>query len=188
MSDQPHQDYTEHTLDSTTVYRGKLLHVMLDTVRLADSSVSKREYIRHPGAVMVLAFSDERTIVLERQFRYAVDQHLIELPAGKLEAGEDPLEAAQRELREECGYVAGSWKHLNTIHPCVGYADERIEFYLARDLRQVGRLLDDGEFLDVLHVPVADAVTWIREGRITDVKALMGILWAEKIVRGDWDA
>ena len=186
MSDPAGDDYTEHTLDSKTVYRGIMLHVLDDKVRLPDGSTSRREYVRHPGAVMVLAFADDRTLVLERQYRYAIGQHLIELPAGKLEAGEDPLEAAQRELREECGYTAASWRHLNTVHPCVGYADERIEFYLARDLKQVGRSLDEGEFLEVLHVPVADAVSWIAQGRITDVKALMGILWAEKLVRGDW--
>ena len=98
---------------------------------------------------MVIAFLDERTILLERQYRYPLRRHFIELPAGKIEPGEDPLATAQRELKEECGYEAAQWRHLATLHPCIGYADERIELYLARGLTHVGHALDDGEFLEV---------------------------------------
>lgn len=186
MSEPPNDDFTESPISSETVYRGALLHVLADRVRLPNGGESVREYIRHPGAAAVVAFLDERTILLERQFRYPLRRHFIELPAGKIDPGEDPLATAQRELKEECGYEARTWRHLATLHPCIGYADERIEIYLARDLTHVGHALDEGEFLEVLQVPVEEAVSWVRQGRITEPKALMGLYWAEKIVRGEW--
>jgi ADP-ribose pyrophosphatase len=180
------QDMSEQRLTSTTVFHGKLLHVMSDTVRLPNGRETNREYILHPGASMIIAMADENTIVLERQYRYPLDRHFIELPAGKIDPGEDPLNTAKRELREECGYEAREWRHLTTLHPCIAYANERIELYLARDLTMVGRQLDDGEFLEVLHVPVAEALAWVRDSRITEAKAVTGLLWAEKIMRGEW--
>src|SRR5262245_5889114 len=122
-------DFTEHELSSKTVYHGKLLHVLEDQVRLPDGKTAQREYIRFPGAVMMVAFLDARTILLERQFRYPLRRHFHEIPAGKIDRGEEPLAAARRELREECGYEAGEWRHLATIHPCIGYSDEAIELY-----------------------------------------------------------
>lgn len=180
------QDMREQQLTSTTVFQGNLLHVVSDTVRLPNGRESIREYIRHPGASMIIAMVDENTLVLERQYRYPLDRHFIELPAGKIDPGEDSLNTAKRELREECGYEAREWRHLTTLHPCIAYADERIELYLARDLTMVGRQLDDGEFLEVLHVPVIEALAWVRDGRITEAKAVTGLLWAEKILRGEW--
>ncbi len=179
-------DFTEHTLESKTAYRGVLLDVIADTVRLPDGSESVREYIHHPGACMVVAFLDERTILMERQFRYPLKRHFIELPAGKIDPGEDPLHTAQRELKEECGYSAAEWRHLATLHPCIGYADEHIELYLARGLTHVGHALDEGEFLDVFPLRIDDALEWVRQGRITEAKAVTGLLWAEKIARGEW--
>lgn len=186
MSNFDETDFTEKTLTSRAVYDGVLLHVRADTVRLPDGREAVREYIQHPGAVMMLAFLDARTLLLERQFRYPLRRHFIEIPAGKMEPGEDPLKTAQRELREECGYEAGEWRHLATLHPCIGYADERIELYLARDLKHVGHALDEGEFLEVLPVTVDEALKWVREGRITEVKAVSGLLWADKIAKGEW--
>jgi ADP-ribose pyrophosphatase len=186
MSDTPDSDFSETPIRSDTVYKGVLLHVLADRVRLPDGGEAVREYIRHPGAAAVVAFIDEHTILLERQFRYPLRRHFIELPAGKIDPGEEPLATAQRELKEECGYEAATWRHLATLHPCIGYADERIEIYLARDLTHVGNALDDEEFLEVLQVPVDQAIQWVREGRITEPKALMGLMWAEKIVRGEW--
>jgi ADP-ribose pyrophosphatase len=180
------EDFTETCIRSRLVYDGKLLKVHEDEVRLPDGSVSKREYIRHQGASMIVAFIDERTVLLERQFRYPLRRHFIELPAGKIDPGEDPLDTAKRELREECGYVASEWRHLATLHPCIGYADERIELYLARALTPAPGGLDDGEFLEVLQVPVEEALRWVREGRITEAKAMTGLLWAEKLIRGEW--
>ena len=135
---------------------------------------------------MIIAMADENTIVLVRQYRYPLDRHFIELPAGKIDPGEEPMDTAKRELREECGYEAKAWRHLTTLHPCIGYANERIELYLARDLVAVGQQLDDDELLEVLHVPVTEALLWVRDGKITEAKAVTGLLWAEKILRGEW--
>jgi ADP-ribose pyrophosphatase len=186
MTKPDEQDFTETTIDSQPVFDGALLHVRVDTVRLPNGDTSRREYIHHQGAVAILAFLDERTIILERQFRYAPRRHFIEIPAGKIDPGEEPLATARRELREECGYEAGEWRHLGTLHPCIGYADERIEIYLARNLKHVGDALDDDEFLEVFALSVDEALEWVRTGRITESKAIAGVLWADKIVRGEW--
>ena len=188
MTDHDKQDFTETTLASRTVYDGVLLKVSADTVRLPDGRESVREYIRHPGACMMIAFVDEQTLLFERQYRYPLQRHFIELPAGKIDPGEDPLRTAQRELQEECGYTAGEWRHLGTLHPSIGYADEHIEIYLARDLKHVGHALDDGEFLEVFPLKIAEALEWVRDGRITEPKAITGLLWAERIARGEWTA
>ena len=179
-------DFTEHTISSKTVYHGKLLHVLEDEVRLPDGRSARREYIRHPGAVMMLPFLDRDTVVLVRQFRYPLRRHFHELPAGKIDHGEEPLTTAQRELEEECGYGASAWQHLATIHPCIGYADERIELFIARDLTPVGHAPDEGEFLEVVPMPLREALDWVRTGRITDVKTVIGLLWAERIAAGGW--
>lgn len=174
MADEP-PDYTEHRLTSKLVYDGKLLKVYEDSVRLPDGKTARREWIQHPGAVIIIALLDAQTVIMERQFRYPLGRHFYELPAGKIEPGEAPLATAQRELVEECGYTAASWRHLTTLHPCIGYADERFELYLARDLTHVGRELDEGEFLDVMPMTLADVRRDIREGRITDVKVVTGL-------------
>jgi ADP-ribose pyrophosphatase len=179
-------DFTETQVATRVVFDGVLLKVVEDTVRLPDGKHAVREYIRHPGACMMIAFLDERTILLERQYRYPLRRHFIELPAGKMEPGEDPLVTAQRELREECGYEARDWRHLATLHPCIGYADERIELYLARDLTHVGNALDDEEFLEVFPLTIDEALAWVRDGRITEAKAVTGLLWADRIARGEW--
>ncbi len=179
-------DFTETKISSESVFDGKLLHVRRDAVRLPDGGTATREYIRHPGAAMIIAQPDADTIVLERQFRYPLGRHFIELPAGKIDAGEDALATAQRGLREECGYAAANWRHLATLHPCIAYADERIELYLARGLTHVGNALDDGEFLEVLVTPLVQALAWVRDGTITEAKAVTGLLWAEKIRNGEW--
>jgi ADP-ribose pyrophosphatase len=180
------KDFTETPVASKVVFEGVLLKVIEDTVRLPDGKLAVREYIRHPGACMMIAFLDERTILMERQFRYPLARHFIELPAGKIEHGEDPLATAQRELREECGYEAAEWRHLATLHPCIGYADERIELFLARSLSYVGHSLDEGEFLEVFPLAIEEALAWVREGRITEAKAVTGLLWADRIARGEW--
>lgn len=188
MSKSQPEDFTESTVSSRRVFDGNLLHVRVDTVRLPNGRLTTREYIEHPGAVTVLAFVDERTLLFERQFRYPLRRHFIELPAGKIDPGEEPLRTAQRELKEECGYEAGEWRHLGTLHPCIGFADEHIEIYLARNLTHVGRALDDDEFLEVFELTIDEAVEWVRQGRITEPKAITGLFWAEKIVRGEWTA
>jgi ADP-ribose pyrophosphatase len=176
-------DFTERTVGSRTVFRGRLLHVREDEVRLADGRSARREYIRHPGAVTMVPFLDSTTVLLVRQYRYPLARHFYEIPAGKIDPGETPLQTARRELREECGYRAGQWRHLTTIHPCIGYSDERIELYLARRLTHVGDALDDGELLEVVPMKMAAALRWVEQGRITDEKTIIGLLWADRFLK-----
>lgn len=164
------RDLTEHRLDSRTAYQGKLLTVNEDTVCLPDGGTSRREYIVHPGAAVIIAVPDNNTVIMERQYRYAMNAHVYELPAGKIDRGEHPLDTAKRELFEETGYRARVWRHLVTTHPVVGYSNERIELYLARDLEQVGARLDSREFLDVFSLGLAEAIDWVRNGSITESK------------------
>lgn len=173
----PTTDYTEHALHSCKVYDGGLLKVMRDEVRLPNGHTAWREYVLHPGAVMVLALFDDDSILLERQYRYPPREHYIELPAGKLEPGEAPLVTAQRELVEECGYEATEWQRLATLHPTIGYSNEVIEFYVARGLAHVGQHLDDGEFLDVFRVPFEHALGWVKDGTINDGKTAFALMW-----------
>lgn len=180
------RDLTEQTLRGEWVFRGKLLHVRRDLVRLPDGITAEREFIEHPGAVMAIALTDAGELVLERQYRYPLRRDMIELPAGKIDPGESPLECVRRELLEETGYVASNWRHLATIHPVIAYSTERIEIYLARGLTHQGANLDDGEHLEVFKLPLDAALEWVREGRITDSKTVAGLFWAERVLRGGW--
>ena len=181
LSDNAHPDFTEKQLTTRLVYGGQMLTVREDTVLLPDGKTARREWIQHPGAVVMIPMLDARTVLLERQYRYPLRRHFYELPAGKIEPGEEPLATAKRELTEECGYTAASWQHLTTLHPCIGYADERIELFLARDLTHVGHAHDDGEFLEVVPLALSEALEWVKSGRITDVKAVIGLLWLERM-------
>jgi ADP-ribose pyrophosphatase len=178
-------DLKETRIDSMAVYEGDFITVFKDNVRLPDGSVGMREHIVHPGAVAVLAILDNGDLLMERQFRYAPQCEFIELPAGKIEHGEDILLTAQRELLEETGYIASNWTHLTTAWPCIGFADERMEYFLARGLTYQGSQLDDGEFLEVFELSLSDALDWIRQGKINDSKTMVGIFWLEKILN-DW--
>ncbi len=171
------RDLTEHRIDSEAVFDGKLLHVRRDNVRLPDGSHATREYIVHPGAVLIIPLLDAQTVILERQFRYPGQRNFIELPAGKKEPGEDALLTAQRELEEETGYRAATWQKLATTHPSVGYSNEHIDYFVARELTYVGARLDEGEFLEVLAVKIDEALAWIKQGTITDIKTIAGLFW-----------
>jgi ADP-ribose pyrophosphatase len=177
-------DLKETRLDTTMVYDGGFLQVHKDSVRLPDGTVSSREYLIHPGAVAVLALLDNGNLVMERQFRYPPQREFIELPAGKIDHGEDILVTAQRELLEETGYVASDWLHLTTVWPCIGYADERMEYFLARGLTHQGSKLDDGEFLEVFELSLPEAIEWIRLGKINESKTILGLFWLEKYLNG----
>jgi len=173
-------DLKETRLDSVVVYEGSFMQVRKDRITLPDGRESSREYITHPGAVAVLALLDNGNLLMERQYRYPPQREFIELPAGKIDDGEDILITAQRELLEETGYVADEWIHLTTAWPCIGYADERMEYFLARGLHHHGRNLDDGEFLEVFELALSDALQWIREGKINESKTIVGLFWLEK--------
>jgi ADP-ribose pyrophosphatase len=181
-----HPDLTETTVSSQKVFEGDLLHVYQDHARLPDGKLKIREYIAHPGAVVIIPLLDNGELVLERQFRYPLHQDFYELPAGKIDSGEDPLVCAQRELLEETGYTAKSWRYLTTLHPCIGYSNEKLIYYLAQELTFEGANLDDGEHLEVLTLTPAVALEWVKEGKITDNKSVSGLFWAEKILRGEW--
>ena len=173
----------EVQLDTRQAYAGVFFEVIRDTVRCPDGHVGVREFIRHPGAVMVVPLLDADTVVLERQFRYPLGRSFIEMPAGKLEPGEDVLTCARRELREETGYEAGHWERLGAIHNAIGYSDEKIEIWLARDLVFAGAAADAGEVLEVFIAPWRQLLEWIEQGSVTDVKTIIGAHWLERYLR-----
>ena len=178
--------FEEKTLASRRVYEGVLLKVNSDRVRLPDGGESVREFVEHPGAVMVIPLVADGRVVMERQYRYPLKREFIEFPAGKIDPGEEPLATAKRELREETGYEAQEWTHLTTIHPLIAYSDERIEVFAARKLTMRSAALEAGEFLEVFAANPIEALRWVREGRVTDVKTVIGLFWLEKLQRGEW--
>ena len=175
------KDLTEHFVDGDVVFDGALLKVRRDRVRLPDGGEATREYIRHPGAVAVVPLFDDGTVLLERQFRYPHRRTFIEVPAGKLDAGEPPLDTAKRELLEETGYAAQEWTRLGTMHTAIAYTDEAIALFLCRKMTRVGEpKLDPGEFVETLIVPFDEAIAMVRDGRITDSKSVCSLLWVDK--------
>ncbi len=174
----PDSHLEETQLDNETVFRGVLLDVQRDQVRLPSGASSVREYIRHPGAVVVLAQLPDGRLLFERQFRYPLRRVFLELPAGKIDPGESILRTAQRELLEETGYHARDWAHLGTLHPCIGYSDERIEIFHATGLECLGeQALDHNEFIELLTLTPEDARHAVFDGRITDAKTISALYW-----------
>ena len=181
------KDLTEHKLNSEVVYSGRLLHVRRDEVHLPDGNTSVREYITHPGAVVIIAIADNGELILERQHRYPLHRDFIELPAGKIDAGEETLACAQRELLEETGYTARDWQYVTTVYPCIGYTDERLVYYLARDLTYSGQQPDEDEFLEIFQLSFERAMGMIKSGEICEAKTVVGLFWLEKILKGEWN-
>lgn len=176
----------EVRLDGETVYDGKFLKVSRDRIQLPDGTISYREYMRHPGAVVILPLLDDGRVLLERQFRYPNDQVFIEFPAGKIDPGEEHLACARRELEEETGYTATDWRFVCTIHNAIAYSDEHLEIFLARGLSAGTPKLDAGEFLETFTTTVPELLEMVRRGEITDVKTIIGAFWLEKITTGAW--
>lgn len=172
----------EEALSSEQVFDGHLLKVFRDRVRLPDGAEGVREWIKHPGAVVIVACHEDGRMVFERQFRYPVGQSFLEFPAGKIDPGEDLLACAQRELREETGFVAREWRHLGVMHPCIGYSNERIEVFFASGLEQVGAQLDEGEFLTVLALSLEEAEAAVLGGELTDAKTVTALFWARSVI------
>ena len=177
----------EVKLHSQQVLRGDFLDVRRDIVQLPDGSEASREYVIHPGAVMIVAQLGDGQLVLERQFRYPVQAVMIEFPAGKLDAGEASLACAQRELLEETGYTAREWARAGVLHPVISYSTEFIDIWFARGLTLHQRKLDAGEFLDVFTASQATLLDMSRSGQITDAKTLAGILWLQNVMSGAWE-
>jgi len=166
----------ETKIASEDIFRGKLLHVKRDTVRLPDDGTATREYIVHPGAVMIVPRLPDGTLLFERQYRYPLDRIFIEFPAGKIDSDETPEATARRELLEETGYEAARWSYLATLHPLITYSTERIDIYVADELKHVGAKLDHGEFVETFSATLDEALDWLDRGEITDVKTMLGLL------------
>ena len=176
----------ETRVERTELLKGHFLHVVRDTVRLPSGRQASREYVLHPGAVMVVALLDDGRMVLDRQFRHPMQAVMIEFPAGKLDAGEDSLTCARRELLEETGYSATEWAYAGQLAPTIAYSDERIDIWFARGLRLGERCLDEGEFLDVFTAEPKELLSWCRGGEVIDAKTLIGALWLQNVLSGEW--
>lgn len=184
MDDDSH--LRETALSRTELLRGNFLHVVRDTVRLPGGNEATREYVLHPGAVMVIGLLDDGQVVLERQFRHPMQAVMIEFPAGKLDAGEGSLACAQRELLEETGYSAREWAFAGRLAPTIAYSDEIIDIWFARGLTLGERQLDEGEYLDVFTATPAELQTWCFRGEVIDCKTLIGSMWLQNVQRGEW--
>jgi len=176
MTDSNNKHLIETTISSTQSFQGSFMQVMHDTVKLPDGSAATREYIKHPGAVAILALDHENNLIMERQYRYCVEQVIYEIPAGKLDPNEDVLTCGKRELLEETGYQAEKWIKLGECLPCIGYSTERIVYYLARELNYKGQKLDEGEFLEVVKQPLEEIYQLAFTGKIPDSKTLSGLM------------
>jgi len=180
----------ETRLSSQALFQGNFLHAFRDEVALPDGSTASREYVLHPGAVMVVPLLTDPEgnlrLVLERQFRYPVDRVMVEFPAGKLDPGESVLACAVRELQEETGYRAREWARAGVMHPVIAYSTEFIEVWFARGLVAGERSLDPGEFLDVFTATPQDLLQWCCDGTVTDAKTLAGALWLQNVLCGAW--
>ena len=176
----------EETLVSDQVYRGVFLDVRRDQIRLPDGNTAQREYIVHPGAVMVVPLLDDGRLVIERQWRYPLARVMIEFPAGKIDAGEPPLLCGVRELAEETGYRAAEWARAGILHNAIAYSNEGIEIWFARGLTLGERSLDAGEFLEVGSASLDELDDMAQRGELTDGKTLIGMLWLQNWRAGRW--
>ena len=174
-------DLKEHKITSNQIFSGKLIDLYLDNVRLPNGKKSTREWLDHPGAVCLVPILNNGNILLIRQFRYGPRQEFIEIPAGKIDKNEEPLECGFRELEEETGYKSNKLTFLTNIHPAIGFSNEKMWMYLAEELELSERKLDEDEFLELLPTPLNMALKWVFSGKITDVKTIIGILWVKEL-------
>lgn len=178
----------ETRIATERVFDGNFLHIDRDTVITASGLSRSREYIKHPGASVIIALFDDETVLMEFQWRQPCGRAFWELPAGNLDPEEEPLVCARRELEEETGYQADEWYYLGQIHNAIGYSNEHLEIYLAKGLKSGQRHLDEGECLEVFRLPLKEIQRMTLTGEITDVKTLVGIYWLEKFLAGQMQA
>jgi len=172
----------ESTVSSETVYDGTFLDVRKDIVNLPDGNTSTREWINHPGAACIIPIMSDGKLALIKQYRYPVQSTMIELPAGKLDIGEKPEVCAIRELEEEIGYLADKLTFVTKIHPAIGFANEEMWIFLAENLVKSQKNTDHDEFVELMPTPIEDAIRMVWNGAITDVKTIIGVLWAERLL------
>ena len=171
----------ETKISSEQKFSGRLIDLYLDQVELPNGGTATREWIDHPGAVCLIPILPDGKICLIRQFRYGPGEEFIEIPAGKLDAGEAPLDCAYRELEEETGYRTNKLTFLTNIHPAIGFSNEKMWMYLAEELELSKKKLDEDEFLELLPTPLNQAIEWVLSGKITDVKTIIGIMWMKEL-------
>ena len=175
----------ETKISSEQKFSGRLIDLYLDQVELPNGEMTTREWIDHPGAVCLIPILPDGKICLIRQFRYGPREEFIEIPAGKLDAGEAPLDCAYRELEEETGYRTNKLTFLTNIHPAIGFSNEKMWMYLAEELELSKKKLDEDEFLELLPTPLNKALEWVFSGKITDVKTIIGIMWLKELKFND---
>lgn len=176
-------DLTETRIASERIYEGRILNLRRDRVRLPDGHEASREVVEHPGAVAIIALDYDKNIYLVRQYRYPIERVTLEIPAGKLDSGEEPLTCAQRELAEEVGLAAAGWKPLLTFYSTPGFSNEIMHLFLATGLRSHREKADDDEFLEIVRVPLAEAAAMALRGAIQDAKSIAGIMAATCILQ-----
>jgi ADP-ribose pyrophosphatase len=176
----------ETKISSEQVYKGSFLNILRDTVSLPNGRQATREFVVHPGAVVVIAMLDDGRVVLERQHRYPVGQVMVEFPAGKLDAGENPQFCGQRELLEETGYSASQWAYAGPMQIAIAYSDEVIHIYFAKGLSLGDRKLDEDESLDVFTATPEELLAMCAQGLVTDAKTLTCTLWLQNVLSGAW--
>lgn len=171
-------DLSEKTIESQEIFRGRIIKVRVDTVSLPDGGQSTREVVEHAGAVGVVAVDNDNNIIMVRQYRKPVEGVLLEIPAGTMEKGEDPLVCAQRELKEETGFTAEHWKKILSYYSAPGFTDEQLHLYLAFNLTGGEIELDEDEFVETIRLPLPEAYQMIFDGHIADGKSIIGIQYA----------
>ena len=171
--------FYEEQIETKTVYKGIVVDVTHDVVKLSNGNLSKREVVVHPGGVGIVPLTDDNKVIMVRQYRYCLEEEMIEIPAGKLEYGEDPFECAVRELSEETGCTAGRFVELGKIYPSVGFCKETLYLYLALDLKRGEMHLDDNELLSIEEVDIDELIDQINSNKMCDAKSIVGILKAK---------
>jgi ADP-ribose pyrophosphatase len=177
---------SEVLIEGDCVFSGKLLKIQRDLVRLPNGAEARREYVRHPGACVVIPELRPGVLIFERQYRHPLGQIFIELPAGKIDPEDTLLGCAQRELLEETGYSAERWTHVGRMHNCIGYSDEKIEIFLAQNLSLGKTSLDEGEFVEVFEMSLGEAEQAVLDGLITDAKTITCLFWARRLLKMDY--